>query len=108
MNNRFDPWSLLTAFRQKAISLGVEYVKADVVGFEFKESIFNQVAGMDPDERHEALERVLVRGSDGETKGIKFANCVLAAGHESGAIAEMARIGRYPGVRSVPLPVEPR
>lgn len=39
---RFDPWSLLDGFRNKALHLGVEIVKAEAVGFEteelFKES----------------------------------------------------------------------
>jgi len=104
---RFDPWSLLTAFKQKAISLGVEYVKADVIGFQFQESKW-EVAGMEDGERHEGLDRVIVKTPSGEHKNIKFASCVLAAGHESGKIAEMARIGRRPGMLSVPLPVEAR
>lgn len=30
----FDPWSLLSAFRKKARSLGVEFINANVVGFD--------------------------------------------------------------------------
>jgi len=33
---RFDPWSLLNGFKKKAISLGAEYVTAEVVDFEYK------------------------------------------------------------------------
>ena len=28
----FDPWSLLNAFKKKVISMGVQYLKADVTG----------------------------------------------------------------------------
>lgn len=31
---RFDPWCLLQAFKNRAISLGVEYVDGEVSGFE--------------------------------------------------------------------------
>jgi FAD-dependent oxidoreductase domain-containing protein 1 len=103
----FDPWSLLTAFKHKAISLGVDYVKADVVGFEFKES-GTIIGGMEEGEIHEQVDRVIVRTPTGELKNIKFAMVILAGGHESGKIAEMARIGRGTGILSVPLPVEPR
>jgi len=103
----FDPWSLLTAFKQKSISLGVEYAKADVIGFDFKETL-NVIAGMDNDEKHTGIESIIVKLPDGDIQTVRFGVCVLAAGYESGNIAEMARIGRGPGILSVPLPVEPR
>ena len=49
-----------------------------------------------------------VKTDKGELKTVKYAYCVVAAGHESGKIADMARIGRGEGMLSVPLPVEPR
>lgn len=33
----FDPWSLLTAFRRKAVSLGARYLNAELVSFRFNE-----------------------------------------------------------------------
>lgn len=33
---RFDPWSLLNAFKNKAISLGTFYVEGEVLDFGFK------------------------------------------------------------------------
>ncbi|CAN7992996.1 unnamed protein product [Ixodes hexagonus] len=33
----FDPWSLLTAFRRKAVSLGARYLNAELVDFNFGE-----------------------------------------------------------------------
>lgn len=90
------------------MALGVEYVKADVVGFDFLETQNKVVAGMEPNDTYTQLDKLLVRTESGELKEIKFAICVLAAGQESGKVAEMARIGRREDILSVPLPVEPR
>lgn len=45
---------------------------------------------------------------NGELKTINFAVCVLAAGCESGKVAELAKIGKGPGILTIPLPVEKR
>lgn len=34
----FDTWQLLSALREKNITLGVQYVKGEVEGFEFSQS----------------------------------------------------------------------
>lgn len=50
---RFDPWCLLQAFKNKAISLGVEYVDGNVVGFNYNPHL----TGMkfkDADSSHDA------------------------------------------------------
>lgn len=39
---------------------------------------------------------------------MQFAVCVIAAGAKSGHLANLMKIGRTCGVRSVPLPVIPR
>lgn len=36
----FDPWLYLCAFKKKAISLGVEYINAKAIGFEFEDISF--------------------------------------------------------------------
>jgi len=36
-NNRFDPWSLLEGFKNKALSLGVTFIRGEVTGFETRE-----------------------------------------------------------------------
>jgi len=105
---RFDAWALLFGLKRKAVHLGAEYVQAEVVGFVFDENSTWVTAGMDYDEKHAAVKAVIVRTPKGELKTIHFAYCIIAAGHESANIAEMARIGRGQGVLSVPLPVEPR
>lgn len=35
----FDPWSLLCAFKKKAIDLGVQYINAEVKAFQYKELV---------------------------------------------------------------------
>ena len=37
LNNRFDPWSLLEGFKNKALSLGVTFIRGEVTGFETRE-----------------------------------------------------------------------
>lgn len=43
----FDPWSLLSAFKKRAIEFGAEYVNAEVTGFEFREQPDMHVAGIE-------------------------------------------------------------
>lgn len=106
--HRFDAWAFLFGLKRKACELGTEYVESEVVGFKFEEDDGTIVAGMDHDEEHTAIKAAIVRTPTGELKTIHFAYCIIAAGHESGNIAAMARIGRGEGMLSVPLPVEPR
>ena len=56
---RFDPWSLLYALKRKAISLGVEYVDGEAVGFEFKKMPDMLMDGIEPGS-YETVEKVLV------------------------------------------------
>ncbi|XP_063234755.1 FAD-dependent oxidoreductase domain-containing protein 1-like isoform X3 [Bacillus rossius redtenbacheri] len=94
-----DPWSLLGAFKRKAIALGTTYVKTEAVGFEFKKQPGAEVEGVDS---------LLVKTDDGETHPIKFDKVIIAAGARSGNVAKLARIGTGEGVLSVPLPVVPK
>ena len=41
----FDPWSLLTALRSKAIHLGAEYVRGEVVGFRYTNREVKELGG---------------------------------------------------------------
>jgi len=108
----FDPWSLLMGFKTRAKDYGAHFVDGTVTGFEFREQsditsiqtpsgTFNEVA-------YSGLDKAVVKLQNGETRTIKFAICVLAAGAQSGAVAKLAKIGTGPGVLSIPLPVEPR
>ncbi|KAJ8893298.1 hypothetical protein PR048_005889 [Dryococelus australis] len=105
--HRLHPWSLLGAFKRKAISLGTTYLKADAVAFEFKNMQDVMVDGMS-NGTYESLDRLLVKTEDGEIQAIKFAVVVIAAGANSGNVARMARIGTGSEALSVPLPVVPR
>ncbi|CAL8139548.1 unnamed protein product [Orchesella dallaii] len=103
----FDAWALHFGLKRKSVFHGAEYVQAEVVGFDFEEST-TVVAGADAFDRHEKAQRAILKTPSGEMKTVDFAYCIIAAGHESGNIAEMARMGRREGMMSVPLPVEPR
>lgn len=45
---------------------------------------------------------------NGEQKFIEFSLCVIAAGADSGKVAELIKIGTGEGILSLRLPVEPR
>ncbi|KAK4880220.1 hypothetical protein RN001_008366 [Aquatica leii] len=103
----FDPWALLTILKRGAINLGAEYIQGEAVGFSFKtqQDIYMDGALTGS---YEGLDAVQIKLPDGETKSIKFAYCVIAAGAESGKIAKLAKVGCGPEMLTVPLPVERR
>ncbi|XP_063972151.1 FAD-dependent oxidoreductase domain-containing protein 1-like [Diachasmimorpha longicaudata] len=103
----FDPWCLLSAFKKKGISLGVEYVNAEAKGFIFRKNSQVIVSGTGYD-RYQGLNHIVVKTENDEKKVIQFALCIIAAGAHSGEVAKMAKIGCGPGILTVPLPVEPR
>jgi len=94
--------------KRKACHLGTEYAQGEAVGFVFDDHSTFVVSGMEDGEQHSAVKAVIVKTPSGELKTIHFGVCIIAAGHESSNIADMARIGRGHGILSVPLPVEPR
>lgn len=103
----FDPWALLMGYKRTAARLGAHFVHGEAIGFEFTKDRDIEVAGV-PTGTYEALDRVLVKLESGEVRAIKFAQMIIAAGAQSGNIARLAKIGTTDGMRSVPLPVEPR
>lgn len=96
---RFDPWQLLNSFKQKAISLGVEYIQGEVCGFDYKMKAGDAVLGPN---------LVLVKGADGKGRSLEFDHCVIAAGYDSGRVSKLAGIGAGKGILSHPIPVEPK
>ncbi|XP_046838305.1 FAD-dependent oxidoreductase domain-containing protein 1 [Vespa crabro] len=101
----FDPWLFLCAFKKKAISLGVEYINAKAIGFEFEEiSIITE----DDFKSRKNIKKVIIQMPNGNIETIRFAAVVIAAGASSQQIAEKAEIGIGKGILSVPLPVERR
>ncbi|KAG7187876.1 hypothetical protein KM043_013855 [Ampulex compressa] len=102
-----DPWSLLCAFKKKAVYLGAQYITAEAKDFVFKQmdeypNPFTE-SGV-----YEKPHKLTVQTLDGELRNIKFAVAVIAAGAFSANVAKMIRIGTGKGPLSVPLPVEPR
>ncbi|KOC66699.1 FAD-dependent oxidoreductase domain-containing protein 1 [Habropoda laboriosa] len=87
----FDPWSLLCAFKQKALILGAQYICGEACGFVNK----------DDDELPERLDKLVV--------SFKFSfNIISHSCRTIGEIAKMAKIGIETDIRQICLPVEPR
>lgn len=109
----FDPWALLAGFKRRALEYGAHYVNGEVVDFDFVEMKDMIIPGV-PDGEYEALRKAVVKinkpNADGEVeyRTVNFAICIIAAGAQSGRVAELARVGCGPGMLSFPLPVEPR
>ncbi|XP_046746070.1 FAD-dependent oxidoreductase domain-containing protein 1 [Diprion similis] len=103
----FDPWTLLSGLKNKAVHLGAEYIAAEAVEFEFKQKPNIEVSGV-PAGQYVGLDKLKVRTCSGVERSIEFAITIIAAGAHSNDIAKMAKIGTGPGMLSVPLPVEPR
>lgn len=93
-----DPWSLLSAFKSKAQSLGVEYVEGEVVQFALRN-----------DGQLDRCNEATIR-QKGELNQIQFNNGILCFGWNSG---KMAKLLGYSNVnandcRIHDLPIEPR
>ena len=103
----FDPWALLVALKTKAQTLGVEYVQADILDFNIKSMVntgtFDEAGG-----DKQTVNHVIIREPDGTVKQLEFALGIVCCGANSGFIAEKLGYGKTRGIRSVPLPVEPR
>ncbi|XGW16336.1 hypothetical protein V3C99_001641 [Haemonchus contortus] len=114
----FDTWQLLSAIREKNITLGVQYVKGEVEGFQFERSRTRpEPHAMEDHEiadqeklRAQNISGVFVRPqmSDTSARPIRAHMIVNAAGPWAGKIAELAGIGKGQGLLAVPVPVLPR
>ncbi|KAK6049561.1 FAD dependent oxidoreductase [Cooperia oncophora] len=114
----FDTWQLLSAIREKNITLGVQYVKGDVEGFQFERLVTRAEPHAMEDHdladqeklRAQRITGVLVRPqmSDTSARPIRCYMVVNAAGPWAGKIAELAGIGKGEGLLAVPVPVRPR
>ncbi|CAK9822143.1 FAD-dependent oxidoreductase domain-containing protein 1 [Anthophora retusa] len=94
----FDPWTLLCAFKKKAMVLGARYISGEACGFTYKPD-------EDPGDR---LDQLVIKTKEGEINTVQFSIAIVAAGAFSGDIAKMAKIGIENDIRQVCLPVEPR
>nr|XP_023700565.1 FAD-dependent oxidoreductase domain-containing protein 1 [Paramormyrops kingsleyae] len=105
----FDPWSLLNAFRRKALSMGVYQCVGEVTGFRYSSHSMSTTDG--DMVAFKRIKYVNVRMPNSlEVQPVECAIVVNAAGAQSGKVAQLAGIGSGPedSLASVPVPVEPR
>ncbi|EFO93823.1 hypothetical protein CRE_12628 [Caenorhabditis remanei] len=113
-----DTWQLLSAIREKNITLGVQYVKGEVEGFQFERNrassevhAFGDDATADENKlRAQRISGVLVRPqmNDASARPIRAHLIVNAAGPWAGQVAKLAGIGKGTGLLAVPVPIQPR
>ncbi|XP_071948064.1 FAD-dependent oxidoreductase domain-containing protein 1-like [Antedon mediterranea] len=105
----FDPWSLLSAFRKKAISLGAKYVDGEVSGFQYSEVKPNESMAYGGCGRRITGVKVRMLNSP-ETNVVNCSYVVMAAGPTSKEVGMLADIGCGPadGLLDLMIPVEPR
>ncbi|XP_053126241.1 FAD-dependent oxidoreductase domain-containing protein 1 isoform X2 [Hemicordylus capensis] len=105
----FDPWILLNAFRNKAISMGVHQSSGEVTSLISRHEELVTPDGERLDLSRIKFVQVQMPGSI-ETARIQCAVVVNAAGAWSQKVAEMVGIGTGPPdtILEIPLPVEPR
>lgn len=105
----FDPWTLLNAFRKKAISMGVIPCRGEVTGFKYTVNVVSTTEGDQLNIRRIRSVQVHLPNSL-EYQPVECAIVVNAAGAFSGKLAEMLDIGFGPKdtIAGIPVPVEPR
>ncbi|XP_054284014.1 FAD-dependent oxidoreductase domain-containing protein 1-like isoform X1 [Macrosteles quadrilineatus] len=103
----FDPWSLLMAFKKKALFLGADYLNAELESFDFKQEPFVFVDTA-PVGEYVGLNKATVKLPSGEKKQIEFSQLIIASGYHSGQVGKLARMGEGSGYLELPIPVEPR
>uniref|UniRef100_A0A5S6QWA9 FAD-dependent oxidoreductase domain-containing protein 1 n=1 Tax=Trichuris muris TaxID=70415 RepID=A0A5S6QWA9_TRIMR len=108
----FDNWQLLSALREKNVTLGVQYIKAKVTGFEWDWYSDRSYSFLPSDQqwRYKRLRRVVVEPqyTDAAPRPIYATIFINCAGAWSGEVAEMAGFGVGPELLSVPFPIVPR
>ncbi|XP_034406928.1 FAD-dependent oxidoreductase domain-containing protein 1 [Cyclopterus lumpus] len=105
----FDPWTLLNAFRRKAVSMGVIQCRGEVTDFKCITSRVMSPGGDEMDLRRIKSVKVQMPNSL-EFQPVECAIVVNAAGAASARLAEKLGIGfgHKGSAAGVPLPVEPR
>ena len=114
-----DTWQLLSAIREKNITLGVTYVKGTVENFAFQRQVglpdaHYYIQDLDEADSNALSKRKLtgayirpqmVGASARYVRSHFIVNC---AGPWAGEISRMAGFGTGEGLSSVPVPIEPR
>ncbi|XP_063341987.1 FAD-dependent oxidoreductase domain-containing protein 1 isoform X3 [Pelmatolapia mariae] len=105
----FDPWTLLNAFKRKAISMGAIQCCGEVTEFKYTTNVMTTTDGEKLDLRRIKSVKVQMPNSL-EYQPVECAIVVNAAGAFSGKLTEMLGIGFGPkqSIAGIPLPVEPR
>ncbi|KAJ8342504.1 hypothetical protein SKAU_G00324320 [Synaphobranchus kaupii] len=105
----FDPWTLLNAFRRKAMSMGVFQCFGEVTGFKYKTHSIMTLDGDLVDLKRIRYVNVRMPNSL-EYQPVECAIVVNAAGASAGKVAKLAGIGAGPEhtIGAIPVPVEPR
>ncbi|XP_077986829.1 FAD-dependent oxidoreductase domain-containing protein 1-like [Glandiceps talaboti] len=103
----FDPWTLLDAFKRKAISLGVKYIHGEVSGFKLKqEKLVSSDKVNNPEHGSKIKYIELSLPNSDEVIPLSCSTVINAAGANASEIARLVSIGLGPGVLATPLPVE--
>ncbi|KAM9331698.1 FAD-dependent oxidoreductase domain-containing protein 1 [Pholidichthys leucotaenia] len=105
----FDPWSLLNAFKRKALSMGVIQCCGEVTDFKYVTCLARMADGDTVKVRRIKSVKVQMPNSL-EYQPVECAIVVNAAGAFSGKLAAMLGMGSGPenSIAEFPLPVEPR
>lgn len=105
----FDPWTLLNAFRRKAMSMGVTQCHGEVTDFQYVRSVMTKADGERVSVKRIKSVKVHMPNSL-EYQPVECAIVVNAAGAFSGKLADMLGIGSGPkgSYAGIPVPVEPR
>lgn len=103
----FDPWSLVSAMKAKAISLGVEYIEGDVTGATVVNA--SSSSSSSPSNSDSALiSSIDVKQKNAGTKKIKSGTFVNATGAWAGQLVDKFA-SQYSNPSKIhPLPVKPR
>ncbi|KAE9550122.1 hypothetical protein FO519_006659 [Halicephalobus sp. NKZ332] len=114
-----DTWQLLSAIREKNITLGVTYVKGTVENFAFQRQAglpdaHDYIQDVDEADSNALSKRrltgVYVRPQmvGASARYVRAHFIVNCAGPWAGEIARMAGCGSGQGLSSIPVPIEPR
>ncbi|XP_056141022.1 FAD-dependent oxidoreductase domain-containing protein 1 [Lampris incognitus] len=103
----FDAWTLLNAFRRKAISMGAIQCFGEVTGFKY--AVSRKMIADEESMEYKRIKNVNVQMPNSrEYQSVKCAVVVNAAGASSGKLVGMMDCGLDSTSSETPFPVEPR